>query len=103
MLLGAIGQLQFEVVQHRLQTEYKADIKLSGSQFVGARWVTCDDPAEMKKFMDYNASKLAYDAANTLAYLLTSTYDLRLTQERHPKIQFHPLREHAGLSLERAA
>ncbi len=103
MLLGAVGQLQFEVVQHRLQTEYKADIKLSGSQFVGARWVTCDDDAEMKKFMDYNASKLAYDAANTLAYLLTSAYDLRLTQERHPKIQFHPLREHAGLSLEQAA
>ncbi len=103
MLLGAVGQLQFEVVQHRLQTEYKADIKLTGSQFVGARWVTCDDAAEMKKFMDYNASKLAYDAANTLAYLLTSAYDLRLTQERHPKIQFHPLREHAGLSLEQAA
>ncbi len=103
MLLGAVGQLQFEVVQHRLQTEYKADIKLSGSQFVGARWVTCDDAAEMKKFMDYNASKLAYDAANTLAYLLTSAYDLRLTQERHPKIEFHPLREHAGLSLEQAA
>jgi len=103
MLLGAVGQLQFEVVQHRLQTEYKADIKLSGSQFVGARWVACDDAAEMKKFMDYNASKLAYDAANTLAYLLTSAYDLRLTQERHPKIEFHPLREHAGLSLEQAA
>ena len=103
MLLSAIGQLQFEVVQHRLQSEYKADIKLSGSQFVGARWVTCADPVEMKKFMDYNASKLAYDAANTLAYLLTSTYDLRLTQERHPKIEFHPLREHAGLTLEKAA
>lgn len=29
-------------------------------------------------------------------------YDLRLTQERHPKIQFHPLREHAGLKLEQA-
>ena len=38
-----------------------------------------------------------------LAYLLTSNYDLRLTQERHPKIQFHPLREHAGLKLEQAA
>ena len=45
--------------------------------------MTCDDPAEMKKFADYNAAKLAYDAANTLAYLLTSNYDLRLTQERH--------------------
>jgi peptide chain release factor 3 len=103
MLLGAVGQLQFEVVQHRLQTEYKAEIRLKPSQFVGARWVTCDDPVEMKKFCDYNGSKLATDAADTLAYLLTSNYDLRLTQERHPKIEFHPLREHAGLRLAQAA
>ena len=39
----------------------------------------------MKKFMDYNAAKLAYDAANTLAYLLTSNYDLRLTQGMAPE------------------
>jgi peptide chain release factor 3 len=103
MLLGAVGQLQFEVVQHRLQTEYKAEIRLKPCQFVGARWVTCDDSAEFKKFCDYNASKLATDAADTLAYMLTSNYDLRLTQERHPKIQFHPLREHAGLKLAQAA
>ncbi|MFN3630830.1 MAG: peptide chain release factor 3, partial [Casimicrobiaceae bacterium] len=103
MLLGAVGQLQFEVVQHRLATEYKAEVRLKPSQFVGARWVTCDDETELKKFMDYNASKLAYDAADTLAYLLTSSYDLRLTQERHPKIRFHPLREHAGLALTQSA
>ncbi len=103
MLLGAIGQLQFEVVQHRLSTEYKAEIKLSGSKYVGARWVTADSAAEMKKFMDLNSAKLATDAADTLAYLLTSNYDLELTKERHPHIQFHPLREHAGLKLERAA
>jgi peptide chain release factor 3 len=103
MLLGAVGQLQFEVVQHRLQNEYKAEIRLKPCQFVGARWVTCDDAAEMKKFCDYNATKLATDAADTLAYMLTSNYDLRITQERHPKIQFHPLREHAGLRLAQAA
>ena len=45
------------------------------------------------------ASKLAHDAADTLAYMMTSAYDLRLTQERHPLVHFHPLREHAGLSL----
>ncbi len=28
-----------------------------------------------------------------------SAYDLRLTAERHPQVHFHPLREHAGLSL----
>jgi hypothetical protein len=35
----------------------------------------------------------------TLAYLCTSPYDVRLAQERFPKIHFHPLREHAGLAL----
>jgi peptide chain release factor 3 len=34
--------------------------------------------------------------------LLTSPYDLRLTQERHPEITFHALREHAGLELQKS-
>ncbi|MCH2241921.1 MAG: peptide chain release factor 3 [Aquabacterium sp.] len=99
MLLGAVGQLQFEVVQHRLKAEYGVDIRLMPCRFVGARWITAESDADLRKFTDENASKLAYDAADTLAYLLTSAYDLRLTQERHPKVHFHPLREHAGLSL----
>ena len=103
MLLGAVGQLQFEVVQHRLKAEYSVDVRLTGSRFHGARWVTCDDDAAMRKFTDEAASKLALDAADTLAYLMTSPYDLRLTQDRHPQVVFHPLREHAGLALQQAA
>ena len=103
MLLGAVGQLQFEVVQHRLKAEYGVDVRLMPSRYVGARWITADTPEELKKFTDVNSAKLALDAADTLAYLMTSPYDLRLTQERHPKIHFHPLREHAGLSLQKAA
>src|SRR5690606_31454608 len=95
----AVGQLQFEVVQHRLKAEYSVDIRMMPCRFVGARWITSDSPADLKKFTDENAGKLAHDAADTLAYMMTSTYDLRLTQERHPNIHFHPLREHAGLSL----
>ena len=40
MLLGAVGQLQFEVVQHRLKAEYDADVRLEGCQYTGARWIT---------------------------------------------------------------
>ena len=99
MLLGAVGQLQFEVVQHRLKAEYSVDIRLMPCRFTGARWITADTPEALKKFTDENASKLALDAADTLAYMMTSAYDLRLTSERHPQVHFHPLREHAGLSL----
>jgi len=99
MLLGAIGQLQFEVVQHRLKAEYDADIRLEACQYTGARWITADTPAELREFENAYVLRMAHDAANTLAYLCTSPYDVRLAQERFPKIHFHPLREHAGLSL----
>ncbi|MEG0920587.1 MAG: peptide chain release factor 3 [Comamonas sp.] len=100
MLLGAVGQLQFEVVQHRLKTEYDCDVRLEGCQYTGARWITADTPAELREFENAYPMRLAHDAANTLAYLCTSPYDVRLAQERFPKIHFHPLREHAGLELQ---
>ena len=99
MLLGAVGQLQFEVVQHRLKTEYDCDVRLEGCQYTGARWITADSPAELREFENAYPLRLAHDAADTLAYLCTSPYDVRLAQERFPKIHFHPLREHAGLAL----
>lgn len=103
MLLGAIGQLQFEVVQHRLKTEYDCDVRLESCQYTGARWITADTPAELREFTHAYPQRMALDAAGTLAYLCTSPYDVRLAQERFPKIHFHPLREHAGLSLSSAA
>lgn len=99
MLLGAIGQLQFEVVQHRLRSEYDCDVRMESCPYTGARWITADTPAELRAFTDAYPQRMALDAANTLAYLCTSPYDVRLAQERFPKIHFHPLREHAGLSL----
>lgn len=102
MLLGAVGQLQFEVVAHRLKTEYGADVRMGSANFAGARWVTADDPVELRRFLDGNNSRIALDAADTHAYLMSSRYDLQLTQERWPKIQFHPMREHAGLVLQGA-
>ncbi|MGP1517329.1 MAG: peptide chain release factor 3 [Ottowia sp.] len=102
MLLGAIGQLQFEVVQHRLKTEYDCDVRLEGSQYTGARWITADTAQELREFETAYPLRMAHDAAGALAYLCTSPYDVRLAQERFPKIHFHPLREHAGLELQGA-
>ena len=99
MLLGAIGQLQFEVVQHRLRGEYDCDVRLENSSYTGARWISADTAAELKEFVNAYPQRMATDAAYSLAYLCTSPYDVRLAQERFPKIHFHPLREHAGLAL----
>ena len=42
LLLGAVGQLQFEVVAHRLEHEYGVKARILPSRFQIARWVTCD-------------------------------------------------------------
>jgi peptide chain release factor 3 len=42
------------------------------------------------------APNVAYDAAGNLAYLATSSVNLRLTEERWPKLKFHATREHAA-------
>jgi len=102
MLLGAVGQLQFEVVQHRLKAEYDCDVRLENCQYTSARWITADTSAELREFTYAYPQRMATDAANALAYLCTSPYDVRLAQERFPKIHFHPLREHAGLALSAA-
>ncbi|MES2685807.1 MAG: peptide chain release factor 3 [Pseudomonadota bacterium] len=97
LLLGAVGQLQFEVVAHRLEHEYGVKARIMGSQFNLARWVTSDDPNELKKFMDANSHRVALDAVDAPTLLVDHSATLRAVEQQWPKIKFHALREHAGL------
>ena len=97
LLLGAVGQLQFEVVAHRLEHEYGVKARIMQSSFNLARWVTCDDPNELKKFMDANAHRVALDAVDAPTLLVDHSATLRAVEQQWPKIRFHALREHAGL------
>ena len=96
LLLGAIGQLQFEVVAHRLQAEYGAQARMMPSRYSMARWITAEDPKELRKFIDANAAHIAYDVVEAPAFLVTSSAQLRVAEERYPAIRFHAMREHGG-------
>jgi peptide chain release factor 3 len=104
LLLGAIGQLQFEVVAHRLETEYGVKARISGSPFTLARWVTCPPEQggepELKRFMDANAHRMALDAVDAPTLLVDHSATLRAVQDNWPKIKFHIMREHAGLIMQ---
>lgn len=97
LLLGAVGQLQFEVVAHRLEHEYGCKARIMPSRFQVARWVTCEDPAELKRFIDANDHRMAYDAVDAPTVLVEYAPELRAIETNWPKIKFHALREHAGL------
>jgi peptide chain release factor 3 len=108
LLLGAVGQLQFEVVAHRLEHEYGCKARISPARYNVARWVTCEtglgaaaDERELQRFIDGNAHRVALDAVNAPTVLLEFAGELRAMQENWPKIKFHALREHAGLVFQK--
>ncbi|MGN6829174.1 peptide chain release factor 3 [Paucibacter sp. M5-1] len=101
LLLGAVGQLQFEVVAHRLEHEYGVKARITGSRFQVARWVTCDDEKELKRFIDANDHRMAYDAVDAPTVLVEYAPELRAIEANWPKIKFHALREHAGLVFQK--
>ncbi|MFN9748396.1 MAG: peptide chain release factor 3 [Burkholderiales bacterium] len=97
LLLGAVGQLQFEVVAHRLEHEYGVKARIQPSRFQVARWVTSDDANELKRFIDANAHRVAHDAVDAPTVLVEYAPELRAIEANWPRIKFHALREHAGL------
>jgi peptide chain release factor 3 len=101
LLLGAVGQLQFEVVAHRLEHEYGVKARIMGSSYNVARWVTCapedGGEQELKRFIDANAHRVALDAVDAPTVLLDHMATLRAVEANWPKIKFHAMREHAGL------
>jgi peptide chain release factor 3 len=101
LLLGAVGQLQFEVVAHRLEHEYGVKARITPSRFQVARWVTCDDAKELQRFIDGNAHRVAYDAVDAPTVLVEYAPELRAIESNWPKIRFHALREHAGLVFQK--
>ncbi|KAF4531145.1 hypothetical protein B566_EDAN019180 [Ephemera danica] len=105
LLLGAVGQLQFEVVAHRLEHEYGVKARIMAARYNVARWVTCDDAdggdKELQRFIDGNSHRIALDAVNAPTVLLEYAGELRAMQDNWPKIKFHALREHAGLVFQK--
>ena len=96
LLLGAVGTLQFEVIAHRLKHEYGVEARLMPTKHRLARWVTAEDPVELKKFIEFNAYRIAYDVVEAPTFLASYQGEL-VIPERWKTIKYHALREHAGL------
>lgn len=94
-LLGAVGQLQFEVVKHRLETEYSADVRLEEAPFTQVRWLPIDtDPDSFSGIYLGSNVRLAQDTARSWIILFPDEWAVNYFQEKNPKIpllKFSPL------------
>ena len=94
LLLGAVGQLQFEVVAARLASEYKVDALYDEAGIATARWLTYPDDKVRRDFEKDRAASLANDVDGNPVYLAPNRFNLQVAMERWPQVGFHATREH---------
>ena len=94
LILGAVGQLQFDVVAFRLQDEYGVQATFDNVNVFTARWVYGNDTKKLDEFRTKAYENLAVDHAGALVYLAPTRVNLSLTLERWPDLDFRETREH---------
>lgn len=94
LVLGAVGQLQFDVVAFRLQDEYSVHCAFDNVNVFTARWIYCRDPVKLAEFRAKAHDNLALDHSGALVYLAPTRVNLQLTEERWPDVDFRETREH---------
>jgi peptide chain release factor 3 len=91
-IVGAVGQLQFEVMQDRLDGEYALDVIFEPSPYGEARWLT-GAKADVEDFASKHRTAMAEDIDSQPVYLAKSAWDINYAAERYPKVAFHRAKE----------
>ena len=94
LIVGAVGQLQFDVVAYRLSDEYKVEALYEPINVFTARWVEAADARKLEEFRKKAAEHLSEDGGGYLTYLAPTRVNLSLMEERWPDIRFRETREH---------
>lgn len=98
-MLGAVGPLQFEVLQARLESEYKVETRLESPPWSVVQWFEEKVPDTQRREQDPPEVKLpsgaavARDQDGNWVVLLSSTYMISILHDRNEHLAF---REHAN-------
>ncbi len=85
-VLGAVGVLQFEVTQHRLQSEYNVPVRFEPLPYEHARWVEGEIAISKLEQPGYSTSLL--DIEGRPLVLFTTEWAMHRALKEHPELKF---------------
>lgn len=85
-IIGAVGELQFEVLVHRLQDEYNLEVKLTRLPFSVARWPRTEDGKPLSQLK--GNFQMFRDVIDQPVLLLNQEWDLNWAQKENPEVVF---------------
>lgn len=88
-VIGTVGQLQFEVIQYRLENEYNAKCRWEPVHLYKACWIESDNEEELENFKKRKYQYMAKDREGRDVFLADSQYVLSMAQQDFEHIKFH--------------
>ncbi|RIW30180.1 peptide chain release factor 3 [Bacillus salacetis] len=89
IIIGAVGQLQYEVFEHRMKNEYNVDVIMENIGGKIARWI--ENEADVTESMSSSRSILVKDRHDRLVFLFENDFAMRWFQDKNPDIKLYSL------------
>ena len=92
-IVGTVGQLQFEVIAHRLEHEYGASCRFVPKNYFKACWITTDNPTQLSQFLQAKMGNIAKDKDDNYVFLAETPFLLQMAEQDYPDLTFHKTSE----------
>ncbi|MEX0937343.1 MAG: peptide chain release factor 3 [Pirellulales bacterium] len=99
-ILAAVGELQFDVVRFRLETEYNTRTQIEWLPYKLARWPRSIEGTSTTIKLPYSA-KMVLDQNKGMAILFTSKWDAEYCAREHPGIELCEVRQQSTQDIDR--
>ena len=86
-IVGAVGQLQFEVLEYRLKHEYGVDLEMNRLPYTVARWIQ-DNGNDYKDLKNIDSAMIVKDHKQRVVLLITNEWQANWIVERNPDFTF---------------
>ena len=88
-IIGTVGQLQFEVINYRLEHEYGAKCRFVPRNYFKACWMTSSNPEQLNNFKKAKVRYIALDKDGNDVFLAETPFLLQMAEQDYPDIKFH--------------
>ncbi|MCD8083435.1 MAG: peptide chain release factor 3 [Clostridiales bacterium] len=86
IIVGVVGELQFEVLTYRLENEYNVDVKLDRLPYEYIRWIENKDEIDVERIQGTSDMKRIRDLKGDPLLLFVNSWSVGMVEERNPKL-----------------
>ena len=87
IIVGVVGELQFEVFTYRLKSEYNVDIRLDVLPYNYIRWIENYHEVKLSEINGTNDMKIVVDIKEKPLLLFSHEWSIKMVEERNENLK----------------